>query len=356
MIKIDYLIIGQGISGSFLSYFLLENGASLKIIDDAKPFTASRIASGMINPVTGRIVVTTWLIQELIPFALKAYGEMGKKLNDAFIVQKDILTLPPSQQMEDALAKRILEKNSYIETVSGKEAKSLQENFQFYFEPKKIKPALLVDVPKFLAAWHTYLQKSKRIENKHFDFSQLKMEQEGISYQNIQARKIIFCSGINTFAHAPWKNLPYTLTKGEALIAEIPALNRDYLYKSGTMTLAPWAKNQWWIGSSFEHQFEDALPSARFRRGMETGIKNLLKVPFQIIDHVASVRPGCMERRPFVGLHPHIPSLAILNGMGTKGCSLAPFFAKQLADHLTRGIQIEPLADVARFEKVLRRK
>ena len=81
-----------------------------------------------------------------------------------------------------------------------------------------------------------------------------------------------------------------------------------------------------------------------------------LKVPFEIVDHVASVRPANMERRPFVGLHPKFSAVGILNGMGTKGCSLAPFFAKQLADHLTEGKPIYADADVKRFEKILARK
>jgi len=39
--------------------------------------------------------------------------------------------------------------------------------------------------------------------------------------------------------------------------------------------------------------------------------------------------------------------------MGTKGCSLAPYFAKQLAEKIAGGGNILPLADIARFEKIL---
>jgi len=54
-------------------------------------------------------------------------------------------------------------------------------------------------------------------------------------------------------------------------------------------------------------------------------------------------------------LHPHQKNLGILNGMGTKGCSLAPFFASQLADHLLREKEIMPEADIKRFQKILAR-
>ena len=62
-----------------------------------------------------------------------------------------------------------------------------------------------------------------------------------------------------------------------------------------------------------------------------------------------------MERRPFVGFHPTHKNMGILNGMGTKGCSLAPYFAKELAEHIINNKSINPLADVQRFSKILSR-
>ena len=52
MPTIDVLIIGQGICGSFLSFELERAGLSYLVIDEARPFAASRVAAGLINPVT----------------------------------------------------------------------------------------------------------------------------------------------------------------------------------------------------------------------------------------------------------------------------------------------------------------
>jgi flavin-dependent dehydrogenase len=65
--NVDYIIIGQGISGSFLSRDLLRAGRSVIVIDESKPFTASKVASGVINPITGRRMVRTWEIEKLMP-------------------------------------------------------------------------------------------------------------------------------------------------------------------------------------------------------------------------------------------------------------------------------------------------
>jgi hypothetical protein len=39
--------------------------------------------------------------------------------------------------------------------------------------------------------------------------------------------------------------------------------------------------------------------------------------------------------------------------MGTKGCSLAPYFSKQLIDYLQNEKAIHPEADIKRFEQIL---
>jgi len=102
-------------------------------------------------------------------------------------------------------------------------------------------------------------------------------------------------------------------------------------------------------------EFPDDQPTELFRKQTELLVRSWLKVPFKIVDHKASVRPANIERRPFVGFHPTYKNVGILNGMGTKGCSLAPFFAKQLTDHLNSGNEILAEADIKRFTKILTR-
>ena len=80
-----------------------------------------------------------------------------------------------------------------------------------------------------------------------------------------------------------------------------------------------------------------------------------LRVPFRVVEHIAALRPATLERRPFVGFHPLYPAVGILNGMGTKGCSLAPYFARQLVQQMVSGVGIQADADILRFRKALGR-
>src|SRR5688500_17540147 len=106
---IDHLIIGQGICGTFLSWYLQKANRSFIIIDDARPNTASRVAAGIINPVTGRRIVKTWMIDELMPFAQNAYEDLGAALNIEAIRQKNIIDFFPTPQMRLAFYQRFSE-------------------------------------------------------------------------------------------------------------------------------------------------------------------------------------------------------------------------------------------------------
>ncbi|HMI63054.1 MAG TPA: hypothetical protein VK518_19185, partial [Puia sp.] len=120
-------------------------------------------------------------------------------------------------------------------------------------------------------------------------------------------------------------------------------------------SMAPWQEGLYWVGSSYEWSFETMGPTESFRLKTEMALKEWVKLPFRVVDHIAAVRPATLERRPFVGFHPKYPAVGILNGMGTKGCSLAPYFARQMVDHLVKGSPIQPDADILRFTKVLSR-
>lgn len=349
---LDFLIIGQGICGTFLSRYLTQAGKSVVVIDDNKPFSASKVASGIINPVTGRRIVRTWMIEELLPFALREYTALGKQLGVSVVKESSVLDFHPSQQMRDAFEKRLEEEEEYLHKTNEL---AWQPTFNFHFGVGEINPCLLIDINTLLLKWRDELQKQYALIEEAFSLEELSISEGKVHYKNLSAKKIIFCDGVDGVANPFFRNLPYSPNKGEAIIARIPDLPTDYIYKQG-LSIVPWKDDLFWIGSTYEWNFTDALPTAAFREKVKSFLALFLKIPFEIVDHIASVRPANMERRPFVGLHPIQSNIGILNGMGTKGCSLAPFFAKEFADFLTEEKPIAPEVDVRRFEKILARK
>ena len=351
---VDYLIIGQGIAGSFLSYYLKKNNKTVIVIDNHDPNSPSRVAAGIINPVTGRRMVKVWLADEIIPFALKAYNEIGSDLEINAISTRSIIDFFPNPFMRESFLKRMEENDQYVHTYP--EQNQFNPYFNYEFGCGEIRPAYTAHLELVLPAWRKALEQQNELIAEDFDISSLIYEQENIHYKDVQASAIIFCDGVAAADNALFKALPFAPNKGEALLVEIPGMPSNHVFKKA-MTLVPMAeKDLFWIGSIYQWEFSDPNPSAEFRLQAEQLLRSWIKLPFQVREHVASIRPATLERRPFVGMHPHIKNVGILNGLGTKGCSLAPYFAKQLANHLVNNIEIRPDAEIKRFSRVLEKK
>jgi glycine/D-amino acid oxidase-like deaminating enzyme len=256
--------------------------------------------------------------------------------------------------MRENFLKRLEEQNTYIQDYPD------QNHFTGYFNYEfgcgEIRPVYMVNNGSLLPAWRQVLKNKNQLLEENFNIHELKIEDEGIANKNIRADKIIFCDGAGGFENHFFKQLPFAPNKGEALIVEIPGLPEHHIYKKSILLAPLQEKNIFWAGSNYLWDFKDALPTEAFRKNTEQALKDWLKIPFKILEHRTGIRPATLERRPFAGVHPHYPSVGILNGMGTKGYSLAPYFAKQLTSHLLQNTPIHPEADITRFRRILSKK
>lgn len=348
---VDVLIVGQGLCGTLLSWALHKEGKTYLVIDNGAENTSSKIAAGIINPVTGRRYVTTWMIEQLMDYAKIVYKELGNYLDTQLIFPKSIIDFFPSPQMRNAFVDRITEDDTYLHAYPDQN--SFNPYFNYDFGCGEVRPAYMVNVQALLLLWRKKLMELNALKEEKFIAEELKVEKDGISYQKITAEKIIFCDGIAS-AENPWfKLLPFSANKGEALIIECEDLSTEHIFKKGLMLAPLPVKNTFWLGSNYQWEFEDDQPSQKFY-GHATGLLNYwVKNPYKVLEHKAAVRPATLERRPFVGFHPLYPAIGILNGMGTKGTSLAPFFAHQLAQNIVHDFPIAPEADVCRFSRIL---
>jgi glycine/D-amino acid oxidase-like deaminating enzyme len=347
---VDILLIGQGICGTFLSWELQKAGYSFLVIDENKPGTASKVAAGIINPVTGRRIVKTWMIDEVMPFAWQQYTTLGNQLQITAIEQKDIIDFFPTPQMKLAFEKRYAEDAQYLSPGSDDYAWSNYFNYDFGYGA--ITPCYLVNLQGLLAAYRQTLTAGNNLLEEKFDHTQLQVQPDKIQYKDITAQRIIFCDGISSFSNPWFTNLPFAPNKGEVLLVEANEMPTDHIFKKG-INWVPWRDNIYWVGSSYEWEFTSDAPTELFRERTMATLRQWIKAPIRLLEHTAAVRPATIERRPFIGFHPTQPAIGIFNGMGTKGCSLAPFFAPQLVQHIQHQSPLQPDADIQRFKRVL---
>ena len=90
MKKIDYLIVGQGISGTSFAWRAYFAKQSFIIIDNEKSVTASKAALGIYNPITGRKFNISWNYNNLLNELNEFYLDVENKLNVNILHKKNI--------------------------------------------------------------------------------------------------------------------------------------------------------------------------------------------------------------------------------------------------------------------------
>ncbi|MFK7774426.1 MAG: NAD(P)/FAD-dependent oxidoreductase [Saprospiraceae bacterium] len=342
-------MVGQGITGTLLAHALLEKGKTVQIFDNNYVGSSSKVAAGIINPVTGRRIVKGWLIDELIPVAKTFYERLEKLLGENFYHQKNVLRVLFS----------IKEENLWLEKTGDElvEKYVIEANDYGLFKNKitegealgEVQYSAQVDMPLLLEKSKEYFSNHQMMNVELFDYEQVIFKNGKVFYKNIEAEKILFCEG-HQAKNNPWfGNLPFEVAKGEVLLIKIPGANFDKILKH-KLFIVPLPNDIYWIGATYEWDDLDELPTEKEKQSLIKKLDKILTVPYEIIDHQAAIRPTTFDRRPFLGLHPENSCLGIVNGMGTKGASLAPYFVHQFVDFLFEEKSINSEADIERHQ------
>jgi len=347
-VQTDCIILGQGICGTLLSFELYKAGKSFIVIDNANPGASSRIASGLINPVTGKRHVTSWKYDEFNPVALNTYHELEKELDCSLIRSCSMVNFHNSIEEKDVFRERVKAGNPYLQETQ----KDWSADFNYYFGVGIIDPCWLIDVDILLGKWKNRLESVKSLWTEQFEWNNLSLKENKIIYKDIEASCLICCEGPAAVHNPIFSLLPFSMNKGEMMLIRIPGLSADYIYRQ-QLKIIPLEEDLFWAGASFEWKYNDVLPGEAFYKKTETQLRSWLKLPFTIEAHYAAERPSSVDYKPFVGFHPLYPRVGILNGMGTKGYLQAPFFAKQIVTYLYDNMPILADADVKRYNKLL---
>ena len=108
-------------------------------------------------------------------------------------------------------------------------------------------------------------------------------------------------------------------------------------------------KNKFRLGATYKWDILDFIPTKEGKNILIEKYQKLMKPQMRILSQQAGVRPATKDRRPFLGMHPEIENIGIFNGLGSKGVSLAPFFAKQFVEFLVNGKELYPEVNINRF-------
>lgn len=346
----DYIIVGQGISGTLLAHFLLQQQKKLLIIDAAHPQTASRIAAGLINPITGRHFVKTWMIDDLLPVVKTTYQELEELLGIPILVEYPLVRIISDTKSHNDWLVRSGNPDLYP-YVAPKPPK--RDYIPFLKEVQEVisfQQTGRVRMKALIEAYQPILKEKTTYEQAVFDYQQFSVLEEGVQYKNWKAQKIIFAEGYRAIENPYFNYMPFWPAKGDVLLVNIPNYPASKeLIKHGIFIIPLSTPDLYWVGSSYQRDYKSTLPEPAARQELEKRLKRVLKLPYEVVDHQVAIRPTVRDRRPFIGPHPEHSNLYLFNGMGAKGASLAPFWAKALVEHLELGQPLDKRVQLSRY-------
>lgn len=347
-----YIIIGQGLAGTAVAWWLHWQQVPFLIVDREPPVTSSKIAAGLITPITGKKLIPSWRLLELWPSAIEFYRHVEQTLQNQVLDQPTMVRLF-ADDTEIANFERRQREGQY---------EGLIQPLQQRLDPRQIHAPLggIEMQPTAKLDTATYLTESRLFFEKHaaYQCADIKLEQdlelETRSIRclpiNVSCDRMIFCQGIDAMTNPWFKEVKFKPAKGEILTVEIPEYSDKRVLHQGVW-LAPAGEGVFQTGATYDWKQLDQVPTRAGRDEVLAKLEEFLLLPVRVMEHRAAVRPVHNNQYPVLGIHPEFPQLVYFNGLGSKGSLHAPYFAKHLLAALAGETALEREVDLARKSK-----
>jgi glycine/D-amino acid oxidase-like deaminating enzyme len=328
---VDLIIVGQGLAGSAVAIRALVRGYKIMVFDQPD-----------------ENFVKTWLADQIFPALRNFYEETESLTNRKFFYPMPVYR--PFASVE--------EQNEWM----GKSADEQYVNYvRHFFPPGNFDPRIIdpfggmtlnqsgyLDTRSYLEAVRDYLTTRSAFRNEIFQTDALAVHEQGVRYQNIAARKIVFCQGVENRSN-PWFNrFRVNSLKGEFINVQCD-WRKDVILNRGVYVVPGSEEGEWRVGATYNWNDETPDVTTWARTELSGKLEELLQIPYTITGQQCGVRPTTRDRKPIIGAHPDYQSMIIFNGLGTKGVSLAPYFSEVLIRWMENKGTIEKEADVSRF-------
>ncbi len=343
----DYLVIGQGLGGSALAYQLTQAGQKVLVIDNQYANSASRVAAGLFNPITGNEMKKTWWADRLFPYLLAFYQEVEQTVGQQFLFQLPIYKPFESiEQQNHCLAESI--EGIYQNYLNPQTATQRYDTTVFQpFGGVEILRAGYVDTQVYLESLKEWLVAQNAYWEEDFNENLLTITPDTVVYKEIKAKNIVFCRGRGDANSIFWSWLPFKHAKGDILQVTFTDGKYENIINKGCWII-PRKDGTYRVGSNYDWTDLTDVPSEKAHKEITDKLNKLTKLSYHIIGQQAGVRPTNTDRRPFIGRHPKYSNLLIFNGLGTKGVSLSPYFANHLVAYLLKQAPLEASVAVER--------
>mgnify|MGYP000846136292 FL=1 len=329
----DYCVVGQGISGTLLTYFLRKEGKKVLVIDKYFEKSSSRVAAGIVNPVTGKNFVKTWRADDFIPFALTTYTEMANENGVDSFTKANILRTLDSALDENNWISRTADSTLSDYLVDNADDCEFSGKVSRPFAYGELTGTFHVHIKNILQHFRQQWQETGDLVDEQFIHEDLKHHETGFEYLGYKFKEIIFCEGYQAVNNPFFPDAGLAPSKGEVLLVKIPNAGFKKMYKDKIFIVHQY-DDIYWVGSGYEWDTLDESPTQKAYDHLSSQLSRILTIPYEIVDHLAAIRPTMHDRRPVFLEHVVKDGIYLFNGLGTKGSSIGPFAAKKFCRYL----------------------
>ena len=347
MKEVDYIIVGCGLASIAFCEQLRAEKKSFVVFDDSSQ-QSSLVAAGLYNPVILKRFSEVWKANEQLSLASEVYAKIEKDLNIKIDYKLKILRLFNSIEEQNnwfnASDKPNLE--PYLATQLLKNTNTFVNAPHGFGE---VLHAGRLDTDTLISEYKSFLNTIDSFKEETFRYASLQISDKTVQYNTISSKQIVFTEGFGVKKNPFFNVVPLNGTKGEVLTIKAPDLNIDYAIKSSVFIL-PIGDNLYNVGATYNWTDKTNEPTEEGKQELISKLKTFIKCDFEIVNHVAGIRPTVKDRRPLVGQHEKYSNLYILNGLGTRGVMIAPYVAEKLFNFIEKGEDLDKEIDVNRFK------
>ncbi len=345
---VDYLIVGLGLAGISFCEVLERNQKSFKVISDDSQ-TSSVVAGGLYNPVTLKRFTLAWKAKEQLDLAMPFYSELERKLNIQLDYKIPILRRFASIN-EQNLWFEASDKPNLGHFVAPKILPSHNPHLDAPFGYGEVLHTGRIDTAVLLLHYSKYLKDKDVLLRETFNFEALKLQDGFVEYGGHKAKNVLFSTGFGLKGNPYFNYLPLNGTKGELLTIKAPALKEERVIKSSVFII-PLGQDMYRVGATYKWKDKTNVPTEECKQELLQKLDTFLKCPYEVVDHVAGIRPTVSDRKPLLGRHPEHDNMYLLNGLGSRGVMMAPMASMQLYALIENKRALDPEMDLSRFTR-----
>jgi glycine oxidase len=340
---IDTVIVGQGIAGTSLAWALLAAGQRVLVLDADEPVTSSKIAAGLITPITGQRLALSWRIAEMLPAARAFYDRVEQQTGVRVFHNRQAVRLFASDLEREIWTKRRDKPEFIVHVAQHEPGQLIDASIADASGGGFAMQTAQLDVARYLSASRDVLP----VRHANIDWQRdVTFDDVGVTIAGLTASVVVSCEGHRAQHNPYFSDVSYKPAKGDILTVRLARPMAPVPLHQGIWAAPTSEPDIWRVGATYDWENLRAAPCERARAEIEQGLKRFLNVPYEVIDHRAAVRPIIRESKALIGFHPGQPRLGFFNGLGSKGSLHAPFFAEMLAAHIVDRAPIAPEFDV----------